>query len=178
MPPARILVGVIGAPHGVRGEVRVKPFTEDPLALKKYGPLESEDGKTFKLESARIQGDMVVAKFEGISDRDAAAKLTNLQLYVSRDRLPPPDDGEYYHSDLIGLRVEDESGALIGIVAAIPNFGAGDLLEVAREGRDSVHVPFTDEFVPAIEIASGRVVIAPPDGLLDDTAENNDEERG
>lgn len=176
MSSPRILVGVFGAPHGVRGEVRIKPFTEEPLALKTYGLLQSEDGQqTFKITAARMQGDMVVAKVDGIADRDQAAALTNLRLFVSRDRLPAPQDGEFYHADLIGLRAEDDKGALIGTVKAVENFGAGDLLEIARENAESVHVPFTDEFVPTVDLAGGRVVIAP--GSLFDPAENLDEER-
>jgi 16S rRNA processing protein RimM len=177
MSSPRILIGVIGAPHGVRGEVRFKPFTEEPLALKSYGPLESEDGrKTFKVITARVQGDMVVAKFDGIADRDQAAILTNIRLFVPRERLPPADDGEFYHADLVGLRAEDENGAVVGTVLSVDNFGAGDLLEIARDGLESVHVPFTDDFVPVVDIKGGRVVISPR-GLLD-PGENNDEERG
>jgi 16S rRNA processing protein RimM len=175
MSSPRILIGVFGAPHGVRGEVRIKPFMEEPLALKTYGPLESEDGsRTFKIISARMQGDMIVAKIDGITDRDQAAKLTNLRLFVARDKLPAPGDGEFYYSDLIGLRAEDEAGTLIGSVRSVENFGAGDLLEIAREGTDSVHVPFTDEFVPTVDLTGRRVVIAP--GNLFDPAEKLDED--
>jgi 16S rRNA processing protein RimM len=177
MSSPRILIGVIGAPHGVRGELRFKPFTDDPLALKRYGPLESEDGKrTFKVLTARVQGDMVVAKFDGVADRDEAAALTHIRLFVPRERLPQPGDDEFYHADLIGLRADDETGARIGTVLAVDNFGAGDLLEISREGLESVHVPFTDDFVPVVDIAGGRVVISPR-GLLD-PGENLDEERG
>jgi 16S rRNA processing protein RimM len=177
MSSPRILVGVIGAPHGVRGEMRIKPFTEEPLALKKYGPLESEDGRrTFTVASARMQGDMIVAKLDGVTDRDQAASLTNLRLYVPRERLPAPKDGEFYHADLIGLRAEDESGAAIGTVRGVENFGAGDLLEIAREGGDTVHVPFTDEFVPDVDIAAGKVIVSP--GGLFDPADNLDEDKG
>lgn len=177
MSSPRILVGVIGAPHGVRGEMRIKPFTEEPLALKKYGPLESEDGRRkFTLTSARLQGDMIVAKIDGITDRDQAASLTNLRLYVPRERLPAPADGEFYHADLIGLIAEDESGAVIGTVRGVENFGAGDLLEIARESGETVHVPFNDEFVPGVDIGAGKVVISP--GGLFDPAENLDEEKG
>lgn len=179
MTSPRILVGVIGAPHGVRGEVRVKPLTDEPLALKKYGLLESEDGKhTFSILGARMQGEMVIAKFDGITDRDRAASLTHTKLYVSRDRLPKPKAGEYYASDLVGLRVEDGSGAEVGSVLGVVNFGAGDLIEIARAGRDSVHIPFVESFVPKIDLEARRIVIAPPDGLLDDNAVNNDEEPG
>jgi 16S rRNA processing protein RimM len=175
MSSPRILIGVFGAPHGVRGEVRIKPFTDEPLALKKYGPLESEDGRTtFKVVSARMQGDMIVAKIDGVADRDAAAKLTNLRLFVPREKLPAPDDGEFYYADLIGLRAEDEAGTLIGTVRGVDNFGAGDLLEIAREGTDSVHVPFTDEFVPTVDLKGARIVIAP--GNLFDPAEKLDED--
>ncbi len=179
MAPARILVGIVGAPHGVRGDVRIKPYTSDPLALKAYGPLESEDGRqSFKIISARLQGDMLVAKLDGVSDRDRAATLTNTRLFVPRERLPAPDEGEYYHSDLIGLRVEDEAGNDIGTVVAVDDFGAGDLLDIARSGAPSFHIPFTDEFVPVVDVSGGRIVIAPPEGLLDTEAENLDEERG
>ncbi len=179
MPPARIHVATIGAPHGVRGELRVKPFTEDPLALKTYSPLETEDGKqSLAVTAARVQGHMVVAKFDGITDRDRAAALTNTKLYVPRSRLPKAAQGEYYHTDLIGLRAETTGGETIGEIVAVQNFGAGDLLEIAREGRDTALVPFTAEFVPEIDIDGGRARIAPPEGLLDDGAKNLDEERG
>ena len=176
MPPARILVGVFGAPHGVRGELRIKPFTAEPLALKQYGLLESEDGKSrFKVLTARLQGDMVVAKLDGISDRDAAAALTNTRVYVPRERLPEADEDEFYHADLIGLRVEDVSGAEIGSVMALVDYGAGDLLEIRRKVAGPVQLPFTKAFVPVIDIAGGRVVIDPPDGLFEETTERNDE---
>lgn len=179
MAPTRILVGVIGAPHGVRGELRIKPFTESPLALKSYGPLESEDGRQhFTVTAARMQGEMVVARLEGITDRDKAASLTNIRLYVPRERLPAPADDEFYHADLIGLAAEQEDGTTIGTIIAVQNFGAGDLLEIERKGRDSVYLPFTDAFVPKVDLAASKVIIAPPDGLLDDDAENQDEERG
>src|SRR5262245_49043094 len=123
MSSPRILVGVIGAPHGVRGELRFKPLTEEPLAAKTYGPLETEDGKkSFAVLAARLQGDMVVMKLDGVADRDAAAALTHTKLYVPRERLPAPAEGEHYTSDLIGLRVEDEAGALIGHVLSIQNY--------------------------------------------------------
>jgi 16S rRNA processing protein RimM len=121
---------------------------------------------------------MVVAKFDGIADRDLAAALTNIKLYVPRERLPKARRGEYYHTDLIGLRVETAEGENIGEIVAVQNFGAGDLLEIARDGRDTALIPFTAEFVPEIDIAAGRAIIAPPDGLLDDEAENLDEEQG
>ncbi len=175
----RILVGIAGAPHGVKGELRFKPLTDEPLAVKTYGPLETEDGRRrFAVLAARLQGDMVVLKLDGVADRDAAAALTHAKLYVPRERLPAPLGGEFYVSDLIGLSVEDESGALIGEVLSIQNYGAGDLIEIGRERQDSALVPFTEAFVPKVDIPAGRIIIAPPDGLLDDEAENHDEEPG
>lgn len=175
----RVRVGIVGAPHGVRGELRVKPLTEDPLALKLYSPLETADGKRrFEVAAARLQGDMLVVRFKGIVDRDTAAALTHTELYVPRARLPRAEPGEYYHADLIGLRVETVTGESVGEIVAVRNFGAGDLFEVARPGRDSVYVPFTDAFVPQIDLDGGRALIDPPAGLLDDAAENLDEERG
>ncbi|MFC5069859.1 ribosome maturation factor RimM [Flaviflagellibacter deserti] len=169
MPPARILIGVIGAPHGVRGELRVKPFTDDPLAMKDYGPLETEDGsRVFKIAAARLQGDMVIARFEGITDRDVAASLTHTRLFVPRDRLPDTEEDEFYQSDLIGLRVEDSSGTVLGKIIAVEDFGAGDVLEISRDNLPSVHLPFTRTFVPTVDVKAGRVVAEPPAGIFDD----------
>lgn len=179
MSKARIHVATIGAPHGVRGEMRMKPLTEDPLALKTYGPLETEDGsKSFAVLAARLQGDMLVVKLDGVTDRDAAAALTHTRLYVPRERLPATGAGEYYAADLVGLRVEDGAGRVIGTLSGLSNFGAGDLLEVKREGGEPVFVPFTEIFVPHIDLAGGRIVVTPPDGLFDEGAENHDEEPG
>jgi 16S rRNA processing protein RimM len=127
----RICVGRIGAAHGTRGEVKLWSFTADPLAVADYGPLESEDGKRkFEIEALRPAKDFLVARFAGIADRSAAEELRNLDLYVARARLPPPEPDEYYHADLIGLPVMDAAGASLGTVAAIHNFGAGDLIEL------------------------------------------------
>ncbi|MGQ4273662.1 ribosome maturation factor RimM [Terrihabitans sp. B22-R8] len=179
MAPARILVGVFGAPHGVRGEIRVKAYTADPLSLKGYSPLESEDGKRFfTLTTARLQGDMVVARVDGVADRDAAAALTNICLYMPRERLPAvdEDEDEFYQADLIGLRAEDEHGTPIGKIAAIVDFGAGDVLEIALEKRPSAYLPFTRDFVPSVDVPQGRVVIAPPGDWLDEGKEERERE--
>src|SRR5882724_7500858 len=127
---ARVLIAQIGAAHGVRGEVRLKAFTEDPLSVRRYGPLETEDGRRFEIEAVRPAKDILVARLKGVTDRDAAARLTNLLLYVSRDRLPKAADDEFYHADLVGLAAATGDGAPFGIVKAVHNFGAGDLLEI------------------------------------------------
>jgi 16S rRNA processing protein RimM len=168
---ARVCVAQIGAPHGVRGEVRLKSFTADPVAIADYGLLESEDGGAqFEIASLRPAKDHFVARLRGVDDRDAAARLTNMRLYVPRDRLPPLDEGEFYHTDLIGLPAFDIGGDQIGIVIAVQNFGAGDLLELRVDGGQSVLLPFNDTTVPMVDIAGRRIVINPPDGLFNSAA--------
>src|SRR3954471_2841710 len=128
---ARVCIAQIGAAHGVRGEVRLKPFTEDPLSVTRYGALESEDGKRrFEIEAVRPAKDVLVARLKGVSDRNAAEALTNTRLYVARDKLPKPEVGEFYVTDLVGLEAQTQAGIMFGIVKAVHNFGAGDLLEI------------------------------------------------
>jgi 16S rRNA processing protein RimM len=161
----RICVAQIGAAHGVRGEVRLRSFTQDPLAFQSYGPLESEDGRErFEIEDLRPAKDHFVARLAGVNDRNAAEKLTNRKLYVARDRLPPTEDDEtFYYADLIGLAAVSEGGAPLGTVTAIHNFGAGDLVEIAPAGGgDRLLVPFTDTAVPAIDLEARRMVVIPP----------------
>jgi 16S rRNA processing protein RimM len=154
-------VAQIGAPHGVRGEVRLHSFTEDSMALTRYGALECEDGtRTLALETVRPAKDSLVARFAGIADRDAAAALRNLKLYVPRTRLPEPEEETYYHGDLIGLAAVDSNGVTVGRVCAVQNFGAGDLIEIAPStGGPSELVRFTKTFVPVVDIPGGRIVI-------------------
>jgi 16S rRNA processing protein RimM len=159
-------VAQIGAAHGVRGEVRLQSFTENPTAVANYGSLESEDGaQRFEIESLRPAKDHFVARIVGIGDRDAAERLTNIKLYVARDRLPPlDDDGAFYHADLVGLAAVTSEGAALGRVTAIHNFGAGDIIEIKPEaGGEPIMVPFTATAVPEIDIAARRIVIVPPD---------------
>lgn len=158
----RILVGVIGAAHGVRGELRLKSYTGEPGAIATYGTLASEDGRrSFVIASARaLKDDMLVVRFEGVDDRTAAESLTNTRLYIDRARLPPPDADEFYHADLVGLRAETAAGTLIGHVVALQNFGAGDLLDIAPAQGESLLVPFSKAFVPTVDLAGGRVVVA------------------
>jgi 16S rRNA processing protein RimM len=164
---ARVCIAQIGAAHGVRGEVRLRAFTEDPLSVSRYGPLETEDGRRFEIEAVRPAKDMLVARLKGISDRGAAERLTNLRLYVARDRLPKPADGEFYHADLIGLAATTADGAPFGTVRAVHNFGAGDLLEIEpAAGGATVMLPFTEGTVPSVDLARGRVVVAPLEDSL------------
>ncbi len=158
----RICVAQIGAAHGIRGEVRLRSFTGDPMAIASYGPLESEDGtRRFTIETLRPAKDHFVARLEGVSDRNAAEQLTNLRLYVARDRLPPAGDGEFYHADLVGLAAVTPDGVTLGTVTAVHNFGAGDVIEIKPESGEALLVPFTDAAVPEIDLAAGRMVVVP-----------------
>ena len=174
----RICVAQIGPAHGTRGEVRLKSFTADPMAVKDYGALETEDGTTtFRIEALRLAKSPaksaakshLVAQLAGVRDRTAAERLANLRLFVPRERLPAPDADEFYHADLIGLAVVATDGRALGTVVAIHDFGAGNILEVRQEGRrDTVMLPFTTVTVPVVDVAGRRIVIDPPDGVLKD----------
>ncbi len=164
MASARICLGQIGAPHGVRGEVRLRSFTGDPDAIAAYGPLETEDGHVVQIESLRRAKDHFVARLAGVGDRDAAERLTNVKLYVLRERLPAPDHAdEFYYADLIGLAVVDRAGGELGTVVAVHNFGAGDLIEVRpANGTTTQMLPFNEATVPVVDLAAGRLVVEPP----------------
>jgi 16S rRNA processing protein RimM len=160
---ARVCVGQIGAPHGVRGEVRLRSFTAEPDAIVTYGPLETEDGRTLEIESMRPAKNHFVAVLAGIRDRDAAEGLANVKLYVPRERLPElVESDEFYHADLIGLAVVNKAGEQLGTVLAIHNFGAGDLIEVrlSASGKTEL-IAFNERNVPTVDIAAGRIVIEP-----------------
>jgi 16S rRNA processing protein RimM len=160
----RICVAQIGGAHGIRGEVKLKSFTADPMAVRDYGPLQSEDGTvSVEIEALRPAKGHLVARLRGVADRNAAERLANLRLFVPRERLPPPAADEFYHADLIGLRAVTADGAEIGTVVAMHDFGAGDILELEPlTGGTTIMLPFTDACVPSIDIAGGRIVVAPP----------------
>lgn len=162
-PERRVVLAVIGAAHGVRGEARVKAFTADPLAITDYGPLFSADGRVFAIAEGRhLKDDMLVVRFEGVADREAVRALTGTELFVDRAALPEPEDEEFYHSDLIGLSVIDLAGEPVGKVSALHDFGAGDILEIRPEGGGQTWLqPFTRAAVPKVEIGAGRIVIDP-----------------
>ena len=177
-PEALVCLGQIGAPHGVRGEVRLRSFTAEPEAIAAYGPLQTEDGRTIAIESLRPAKDHFVATLSGIHDRDAAAQFANVKLYVPRERLPQlADPEEFYHSDLIGLAVVDRSGQRFGSVMAIHNFGAGDLIELKLDASSKTEMlAFSDANVPRVDIAAGKLVLDEQAiALLTSPAEENDE---
>lgn len=155
-----VLLALVLTAHGLKGEVKLKIFTEKPEAFTSYGALTSGDGRQLEISSLRTgkPGEALV-QLKGISDRNAAESLSGQYLYVPRSALPDPDEEEYYHADLIGLRAEDESGKLLGTIKAIQNFGAGDLIEIADEKGTTQFVAFTRETVPVVDLKAKRVVV-------------------
>src|SRR5262245_49425231 len=134
------------------------------MAVKDYGPLMSEDGSaSFEIEALRPAKGHLVARLRGVDDRNAAERLAQLRLFVPRERLPPPAADEFYHVDLIGLAAVTADGTEVGTVVALPDFGAGDTLELRpRTGVATIMLPFTDAFVPVVDVAAGRITVAPP----------------
>ena len=166
---APICVARIGAAHGVRGAVKLWTFTQDPLAVKRYGPLTTKDGaRQFEVASARQARDHLVATLKGITSRDEAERLNGLELYVAREKLPATEEDEYYHADLIGLAAVTAAGAPLGRVVAIHNFGAGDIIEIAPPDGATLLLPFTNAVVPTVDLAGGRVVIELPEEIEGD----------
>jgi 16S rRNA processing protein RimM len=170
---APICVARIGAAHGVRGAVKLWTFTEDPLAVKHYGPLTTKDGaRKFEVATAREAKGHLVATLKGIATREEAERLNGIELYIAREKLPATDDDEYYHADLIGLAAVSAANEPIGRVTAIHNFGAGDIIEIAPPHGPTMLLPFTNAVVPTVDLAAGRVVIFLPDEIDgDDPAE-------
>jgi 16S rRNA processing protein RimM len=168
---APICVARIGAAHGVRGAVKLWTFTEDPLAVKRYGPLTSKDGaRQFEVIDAREARDHLVATLKGVSTREDAERLNGIELYVAREKLPETDEDEYYHADLIGLAAVTAANEPIGRVIAIHNFGAGDIIEIAPPQGASMLLPFTNATVPTVDLANGRVVVELPRVIEGDDA--------
>ncbi len=162
--PADILLGVVIGAHGLKGEVKVKTFTETPDRLGAYGPLHAKDGRVFIVTVARVTApDGVVVRLDGVDDRTDAEALKGLQLFVARAALPKTEAEEFYHADLIGLRAEDGEGRLIGHVRGIHNFGAGDVLDIEKPDGSEALLPFTRDFVPVVDVKSGRITIAVPE---------------
>ncbi|MGL5362758.1 MAG: ribosome maturation factor RimM [Bosea sp. (in: a-proteobacteria)] len=168
--PDLVLVGRFGRPHGVKGELRLQSFTQDPLAIADYGPLSSADGrKTFTLEWVRPQGDILVVRVKGVASREAAEALTNLELHIPRAKLPLADgEDEFLAADLVGCVVVDGEGTTLGTVTDVANYGAGDLLDIRCPDGRSVLMPFTKAFTPEIDLKARRIVADPPIGLFDD----------
>ena len=161
----RVLLGRIAGAHGVRGEVRIHSYTAEPASIVSYGPLADKPGtREFKLLlRGTVRGDELIARIEGVDDRNAAEALRGTELYVDRDRLPPIESAsEYYEVDLIGLEAVDPDGNALGIVARVADYGAGPVLEVRGADGSELWLPFTDAVVPTVDLAAGRLVAVPP----------------
>jgi 16S rRNA processing protein RimM len=164
MPNRLILVGQAAGAFGVRGEVRITAFTDDPLSLLSYSPLKRDDGAlALTLTAGRAVPGALIARAKEVSTREDAQALRGLKLYIDRAALPAPDEDEFYLADLIGLTAISPAGEAIGVVRSVQNFGAGDLLEIApASGAASWWAPFTREVVPEVRIADGVVVVDRP----------------
>ncbi|MEY9125710.1 ribosome maturation factor RimM [Bradyrhizobium yuanmingense] len=166
---ALVCVARIGAAHGVRGAVKLWTFTEDPFAVRRYGPLSTKDGRRqFEIAQVREAKDHLVATFKGVATRDEAERLNGIELYVAREKLPATDEDEYYHTDLIGLAAVTTDGDALGRVLAIHNFGAGDIIEIAPLKGPTMLLPFSNAVVPEVDLEGGRVVIALPQEIEGD----------
>ena len=173
-----VLVGEIGAAQGLKGEVRLRSYTQDPADIGAYGPLRNEAGtETIEIERVRVTPKAVIARIKGVTTREAAEALNRTRLYIARDALPKAADDEWYVADLIGLTAVSPDGAPIGTVAAVHNFGAGDIVEIApAEGGPSRLIAFTDDTVPEVDVAGGRLVLIPPEEL--EAAEDDEDSDG
>ena len=160
-----MLLGVVIGAQGLKGEVKVKTFTETPEALAAYGPLHTKDGREIRVTYLRETKDGAVVQLHGVNDRSSAEAMKGTELFVSRDALPETDAEEFYHTDLVGLRAEDTEGRAIGTVRGVHNFGAGDVIEIMRENGDDVFLSFTREVAREIDIKGGRIVIAEPQDI-------------
>jgi 16S rRNA processing protein RimM len=168
MPEKRVLVGIVTGPHGVGGAVRIKSFTARPEDVAGYGPLADEAGRRFAIRLAGAGKGVVIARLAGVEDRDRAAALRGLRLYLPRAALPPAAAEEFYHADLIGLAAVTGDGTALGRIRAVHDFGAGDTLEIERPAAPPAMVPFTRAIVPIVDLDAGRLVIEPPPGLFDE----------
>ena len=169
----RLCIGVVVGAHGVRGALRIKPFTADPADLTSYGTLSTEAGTSWRLKGASVDGKGVVtAKIDGVEDRSQAEALKGAKLYIERGALPEADEDEFYIADLIGLAAVTPDGKPLGTIKAVHNFGAGEIVEVSGE-QGEILVPFTLKAVPVVDVKGRRVVIDPP--VLTDAEQDEDQ---
>jgi 16S rRNA processing protein RimM len=170
-PDRLILMGVFGAPQGVRGEIRVKSWTKEPSAIGGYGPLTDKGcTRAFAFETLRaLKDNMLIARVAGVSSREAAEALKGVEIFARRDQLPPPNEDEFYYDDLVGLQALDAAGGRLGRVVSLMNYGAGDVLEIApAQGGETLLLPFTKRVAPRIDFDVGRIVIEQPGEVEDE----------
>jgi 16S rRNA processing protein RimM len=165
-----VLVGRIIGAHGIKGEVKLQSFTADPEAIARYGPLRTGGGETIEIVRLRPQKQGFIANLKGTNDRNRAEALAGSDLFVERAKLPVPAENENYVHDLVGLAVVTRDGAEFGTVVDVTNFGAGDLLDIERPGQAaSVLVPYSNDFVPDVDLTKGLITIDLPEGYLDES---------
>jgi 16S rRNA processing protein RimM len=167
-PRDQVLVGVIVGAHGIKGEVKLKSFTSDPLSIGRYGPLQSSSGQQFEIAKLKAAKDDFIASLKNVNDRNEAETLKGIELFAAREKLPKLKTHEAYAHDLMGLEVVLENGSKLGKLVAMPNYGAGDLLEVAVDGNsETILIPFTNAFVPQEDFSTGKITVILPEGYLD-----------
>jgi len=165
--PGLTPAGVVVAAHGVKGLLRVKTFTETPAALDAYGPLaDSAGAPVYDLQVVEARDAVAIVRMKGVDGRTQAERFKGAMLYLKRDALPEPEADEFFHADLIGLAAATAADGRIGEVAALNDYGAGDLIEIALDaGGPPLVLPFTLAVVPEIDLVAGTVLLAPPAGL-------------
>lgn len=166
-----ILIAEIGGASGIKGEVRIKLYSDDPAALTAYGPLLDAVGNSYQIVRSRVSKSVFVCVLEGVSDRSTAETLNRTKLYIHRDKLPAPDDGEFYHIDLIGLNAIQDNGELLGIVTSVHDFGAGNIIEITPEDGETIMIPFSLAAVPKVNIADGFLTLGDIAALLENETE-------
>ncbi|GAB6051322.1 ribosome maturation factor RimM [Magnetospira thiophila] len=175
--PGMLCLGVVTGARGLKGEVRIKCLADDPETLVAHGPLFSADGsRTFVLTLTGLHKGQVLARIDGVTDRNQSDALKGTRLYLSRDALPPPGEDEFYYSDLVGLQADLLDGSLLGKVQGVYDFGAGEILEITGTDGKPIMVPFTKAVVPTVDVAAGRLVIDPPPGLLETPQRDEEDE--
>jgi len=168
MSGGRICLGKIIGVHGVRGNLKIKAYTDDPAALGNYGPVSLDDGRqlTLKVKTVTPKGPVIASASE-VTDRNDADLLKGMDLFIARDALPAIGSDELYHADLIGMAVSTGDGDEIGTFIGLHDFGAGELAEIRPETGPTFMLPFASAFRGAIDHGRGVVVLNPPPGMLE-----------
>ncbi|MBM09833.1 MAG: 16S rRNA processing protein RimM [Magnetovibrio sp.] len=163
-----VLLGKVGSPRGIKGDIWVKSYTVVPEHIASYGTLWNEDAsKSFSLTVTGTPKGLLIARIKGVNDRNTAEALKGTELYLKREALPLTEKDVFYHLDLIGLKVQTTDGEFLGLVDAVFDFGAGDVLELIDGPFNDVFIPFTKDIVPIVDIENGQLIVDPPEGLLE-----------
>lgn len=160
---ALVCLGAVASPHGVKGLVKIKPFTERPEDVAAYGPLCDESGqRRFAITVKGRVGDLVLAAIEGVASREAAERLKGMRLYAPREALPEPEEDSFYWTDLEGLSVVDRAGQPLGRVEQVLDYGAGPVLQIRKDDGAELLLPFAEQFVPEVDLEAGVLTADPP----------------